>query len=165
MVVIDLYEQAKLKGQKLNLASLLAKPEFKQQHLAPIRALDEDEQCKLLQRVIDRELSLAELKSRELVVGVHCTSEMGFRCCKHASNREQPHIIEQRHVYLRANRASKHPLPTIFLDETWYDSRHGCTHMWVDSDGNGGFKHAVGKGPRLIILHTNGEAGWTSKTD
>ena len=63
MVVIDLYEQAKLKGQKLNLANLLAKPEFKQQHLAPIRALDADEQCKLLQRVIGRELSLAELKS------------------------------------------------------------------------------------------------------
>jgi hypothetical protein len=37
--------------------------------------------------------------------------------------------------------------------------------MWVDSDGTGGFKHAVGKGPRLIIVHTGGEAGWTSKTD
>lgn len=63
MCVIDLYEHAKLKGQKLNLANLLAKPEFKQQHLAPIRALDVDHQCKLLQRVIDGELSLAELKS------------------------------------------------------------------------------------------------------
>lgn len=63
MVVIDLYKQAKLKGQKLNLTNLLAKPEFKQQHLAPIRALDVDDQCQLLQKVIDRELSLAELKS------------------------------------------------------------------------------------------------------
>ena len=37
--------------------------------------------------------------------------------------------------------------------------------MWVGSDGRGGFKHAVGKGPRLIIVHAGGEAGWTSKTD
>lgn len=63
MIVIDLYEQAKLKGQKLNLANLMSKPDFKQQYLAPIRALDADNQCLLLQRVIDGELSLNELKT------------------------------------------------------------------------------------------------------
>ena len=50
MTVIDLFENGKLKSQKLNLASLLSKPE---QYLAPIRALDVDEQCTSLQRVID----------------------------------------------------------------------------------------------------------------
>ena len=37
--------------------------------------------------------------------------------------------------------------------------------MWVDNDGTGGFKHSIGKGPRLIILHAGGVAGWVSKTD
>ena len=63
MKVIDLYEEAKLKGQRLNLSSLLSKPEFKQQHLAPIRALEENDQCLLLEKVIDKQISLAELKA------------------------------------------------------------------------------------------------------
>ena len=33
--VIDHYEEGKLKGQKLNLSSLLSKPEFKQQYSRP----------------------------------------------------------------------------------------------------------------------------------
>ena len=37
--------------------------------------------------------------------------------------------------------------------------------MWVDKDGTGGFKHSEGKGPRLIIVHAGGVAGWVSKTD
>ena len=113
---------------------------------------------------------LAELKSKELFGDGRSTlhqllKDMGFRYCKHVNKR---YIYEQRHAYLRAMRAyrtSKHPRPTIFLDETWCNSRHSCTHMWVDSDGKGGFKHAVGKGPRLIIVHVGGVAGWTAKTD
>ena len=49
--LMDLFEQAMLKGQKLNMASLLSKPEFKQQYLAPIRRLEESEQCLLLSKV------------------------------------------------------------------------------------------------------------------
>ena len=41
--VMDLFEEAKLKGQKLNLSSLLSKPQFKQQYLAPLRRLEESE--------------------------------------------------------------------------------------------------------------------------
>ena len=44
--VMDLFENAKLKGQKLNLATLTTKPEFKQQYLAPIRSLDEADQVR-----------------------------------------------------------------------------------------------------------------------
>ena len=62
MNVMDLFERAKLKGQRLNLSTLLAKPEFKQQYLAPIRALDEEVQVKLLTKLIDGEISLQELK-------------------------------------------------------------------------------------------------------
>lgn len=59
---MDLFEQAKLKGQKLKLSTLLTKPEFKQQYLAPIRSLEEEEQCQLLQKLINREISLQQLK-------------------------------------------------------------------------------------------------------
>ena len=48
---MDLFQQAKLKGQKLNLSTLLTKPEFKQQYFAPIRRLAEDEQSYLLRKV------------------------------------------------------------------------------------------------------------------
>ena len=41
---------------------LLSKPEFKQQYLAPIRVLEEEEQCQLLQKLLDREISLQQLK-------------------------------------------------------------------------------------------------------
>lgn len=61
--VMNLYENGMLKGQKLNLSSLLAKPEFRQQHLAPIRAMNADDQCTLLEKVIDKEISLTELKT------------------------------------------------------------------------------------------------------
>ena len=44
--VMDLFENAKLKGQKLNLSTLTTKPEFKQQYLAPIRCMEEADQVR-----------------------------------------------------------------------------------------------------------------------
>ena len=63
MEVMDLFENAKLKSQKLNLTTFLMKPEFKQQYLAAIRRLDEHDQCTVLQKVIDGSCSLAEMKT------------------------------------------------------------------------------------------------------
>ena len=60
--IMDLFEYARLKGQKLNLSTLLTKPEFKQQYLAPIRRLGEADQCQLLHKVIDGTCSLTDLK-------------------------------------------------------------------------------------------------------
>lgn len=57
-----MFENVKLKSQKLNLTTLMSKPEFKQQYLAPIRSLDEADQCTLLTQVIQGECSLSELK-------------------------------------------------------------------------------------------------------
>ena len=53
------------KGQKLSLAMLLSKPESKQQYFAPIRGLEEIEQCNLLDQVVSRSISLQELKGRQ----------------------------------------------------------------------------------------------------
>ena len=59
---MDLFELAKLKGQKLNLGTLMCKPEFKQQYLAPIRSLDEEAQCILLRKLVQRKITLSKLK-------------------------------------------------------------------------------------------------------
>ena len=45
------------------MSTLLSKPEYKQHYLAPIRALEEEDQCLLLKKVIDRRISLSELKT------------------------------------------------------------------------------------------------------
>ena len=75
---MDLFENAKLKGQKLNLSKLLAKPEFKQQYLAPIRWLEECDQISLLRKVISRELSLAEMKTAAVEVKQLAAIKMAF---------------------------------------------------------------------------------------
>ena len=61
--VMDLFEQSKLKAQKLRMSTLLQKPEFKQNYLAPIRTLPISDQCLLLQKVIAGETSLTELQT------------------------------------------------------------------------------------------------------
>ena len=61
--VMDLFEQSKLKAQKLRMSTLLQKPEFKQNYLAPIRTLPNSDQCLLLQKVIAGETSLTELQT------------------------------------------------------------------------------------------------------
>lgn len=50
--VMDLFKKAKLKGQKLEMSTLLCEPDFKQHYFMPIRTLDKDDQCRLLERVI-----------------------------------------------------------------------------------------------------------------
>lgn len=63
--VMDLFEQSKLKAQKLRMSTLLQKPEFKQNYLAPIRTLPISDQCLLLQKVIAGETSLTELQLKQ----------------------------------------------------------------------------------------------------
>lgn len=46
----------------MRLATLLHKPDFKQNYLTPIRSLSKADQCALLQQVIDHGLSLSELQ-------------------------------------------------------------------------------------------------------
>ena len=58
---MNAFEKGKLKDQKLKTTGL-AKPEFKQQYLAPIRCLENAEQTLLLTRCKNKEISLAELK-------------------------------------------------------------------------------------------------------
>lgn len=61
--VMDLFEKAKLKDQNLKSTTANTKPEFKQQYLTPIRCLDSTDQCSLLERCINGQLSLKEMKN------------------------------------------------------------------------------------------------------
>ena len=59
---MDLFEQGRLKGQKLSLSSLISKPQFKQQYLTPIRTLSQADQMSILQKVIDKQITILEVK-------------------------------------------------------------------------------------------------------
>ena len=61
--VMDRFEKAKLKDQKLRSAMATAKPDFKQQYLAPIRCLNYEDQCFLLERCKNGHISLKEMKN------------------------------------------------------------------------------------------------------
>lgn len=63
VTVMDLFEKAKLKDQKLRSSSTNAKPDFKQQYLAPIRCLELNDQCSLLERCKNGSISLKEMKN------------------------------------------------------------------------------------------------------
>lgn len=80
--VMDLFEHAKLKGQKLNLSTLLTKPEFKQQYFAPIRRLGEEEQCYLLTKVYKYPYMIVAAHN----IHVHCVK---YRICGCSSGGNQ----------------------------------------------------------------------------
>jgi len=60
--IMDRYEKCELRDQRYNLDTLMNKPEFKQSYLSPIRSLDEEEQCHLLELVLRGDISILELK-------------------------------------------------------------------------------------------------------
>ena len=80
---------------------------------------------------------LAELKSSELFGGGRSTlhqllKEVGFPIPQ--ASKQKVHIRAASYHRVAtclssAREPSKHPRPTIFLDETWCNSRHGRTHM------------------------------------
>ena len=91
---MDLFEKAKLEGQKLNLSTLLTKPEFKQQYLAPIRKLEEADQCTLLQKVINGECSLSELKEESAQIKQLSALRAAFVCLVNI-DRKNSHFLPQ----------------------------------------------------------------------
>ena len=63
---MDMYEDGSLKDQKLNKKHLTSIPEFKQHLLQPIHHLNTDFQLCVLQKVVEEELSLKELKAEAI---------------------------------------------------------------------------------------------------
>ena len=65
--VMNTFERGKLKDQK-KISSTVAKPEFKQYYLAPIRSLEAQDQSFLLLKCKNGEMSLSELKKEANVM-------------------------------------------------------------------------------------------------
>ena len=125
--------------------------------------------CKLLKTLQDDGL----FNGRRTKLLKLLKDELGFKYKKVDDRRyyyEQPHIIEQRRIYLSRmiqNRVDKRPV--VFLDETWANANDGKNLAWVEDDpvtgGTlGGIRHPSGKGKRLIILGAGGEMGWIPNT-
>ena len=87
--VMDLFEQSKLKGQKLKMATLLQKPEFKQNYLAPIRTLQMQDQCMLLQQVISSEITLNNLQCVAAKIKQKTALKNAFTKLTNVDTREQ----------------------------------------------------------------------------
>jgi hypothetical protein len=62
--VMNMFEKGELKDQKLNKKHLTAAPELKQHHLQPLCRLPENIQTELLDLMIEKELSLKEMKDK-----------------------------------------------------------------------------------------------------
>ena len=106
-------------------------------------------------------------KAKELFIGGHTTlwkvvREMGFHYKKHEKGAEQPRTIQQWHDYLcrlRKNHSPTEDHPVVYL-ETWVNAHHRQDTMWVDGDGDAGWKCPSGKGGWLIVLHAGTANGW-----
>ena len=64
--VMNMYEDGAMKDQKLNKKHLIVVPEFKQHLLQPLHNLKPSLQSATLQRIIDREISLKEMKDEAI---------------------------------------------------------------------------------------------------
>ena len=94
--------------------------------------------------------------------------EMGFCYKKHENRRyiyEPPRIIHDYLRRLRKNRSPTEYRPVVYLNETWVNAHHGHDTMWVDGDGEAGWKHPSGKGGQLIVLHAGTADGWIDGTE
>lgn len=90
--------------------------------------------------------------------------DMGFKWKKTRNNKavlqERHDIREQRVSYLRAiKKYREEGRPLIYEDETYIHSTHTRPKNWSD-DKTSGLLAPISKGPRLIIVHAGGRAGF-----
>lgn len=91
-------------------------------------------------------------------------TKMGFKWMKTQTKRklimEQPHIASWRINYLREIRKLRNNNKNIvYVDETYVNKSHTTPMCWQSKEEIG-FTKDIGKGPRLIIIHAGGEAGF-----
>lgn len=99
---MDMYEDGALKDQKLQRKHLTSIPEFKQHLLQPLHNLNEDFQMNVLQKVVDEDMSLKELKEEAVKFRtleairkafVRCTSALSW---DEATKKYQAFTTEER---------------------------------------------------------------------
>lgn len=115
--VMDLYEQAKLKGQKLCLATLLHKSDFKQNYLTSIRSLSGD-QCAPLQRVVGLELSLSGLQAEANKIKQQSALKVAFAKLTNVQSWEEkfPHFATDHQFEQFVHINLKKSIPKTFSD-------------------------------------------------
>lgn len=83
---MDMYEDGALKDQKLNKKHLISTPEFKQHLLQPLHNLQVQFQATILQKVIDEEISLKELKDEAVLFRALETVKRAFIRCTNSQS-------------------------------------------------------------------------------
>ena len=83
---MDMYEDGALKDQKLNKKHLISTPEFKQHLLQPLHNLQVQFQATILQKVIDEEISLKELKDEAVQFRALETVKRAFIRCTNSQS-------------------------------------------------------------------------------
>ena len=83
-----MYEQGKLKDQKLNRKQLRAAPEFKQHHFQSLHTLDTSFQQSILEKVADGEMTLSEMKEAAAHYRSMEQIKRGFIRCTNSRNWE-----------------------------------------------------------------------------
>jgi hypothetical protein len=73
---------------------------------------------------------------------------------------EQPNIVSWRWRYLKAIKKHRQDERSIvYLDETYVNASLHVPSCWQSAEERGVLSH-IGKGPRLIIVHAGGQAGF-----
>lgn len=83
---MDKYEKCDFKYQRQTVTN---KPEFKQSYLSPIRNLDEDEQCHLLELALDEKITILGLKEAGLEAKKLISLKAAFKKLVNADDWEQ----------------------------------------------------------------------------
>ena len=92
------FEEGALKNQKLTKKQCISKPEFKQQYIQPIQSLPSDFQTEQLQKVLDNEIRIADLKE---IAGKYRSMETikkAFKNCTNVSSWEEARERFPRHT-------------------------------------------------------------------
>lgn len=116
---MDKFEEGELKDQTLTAKSLLSKPEFKQQYFSPIQCLPDSFKTEMLQKVLDEELSLPELKEKAAEYRSQKSIQKAF--CKitntswEEAERRFPNHTAANKLYPFASIVSTKKLPDSFI--------------------------------------------------
>ncbi len=114
-----MYELGSLKDQKLNKKHLQSTPEFKQHLLQPLHHLDVDFQNEILQKLIEEEISLKEMKTEAIHFrSLEAVKRAFLRCTNSISWRDAcskfPTFTEERRFNQFTTLDLRHGIPEAF---------------------------------------------------
>lgn len=108
-----------LKSQKLNRKHLISTPEFKQHLLQPLHHLDPQFQQSVLQKIVDEEVSLSEMKKEASEFRSMCTIKSTFmrltNCHSWDEAKEKfPAFTSTKRLSQYTSLDYKHAVPEVF---------------------------------------------------